>query len=509
MKKSFTIALAILMVLTLALSACTTAAETATPAAGEEAAATTAPVEATEVAAAAEDVTITWATLAGFYTDWAKELADQFTAETGIKVNIVEMDLPTMYEKEVLDIVGGTGAYDIITWNVSWKAEWANNGYIYNLDDFIARDAEEMNFADVAPALEAVSGQWQGATYGLPYYTFTPGLIYRCDLFENADEKAAFEAEYGYALDIPQTYAQMADIAAFFHRAAGETLAGQTLANEFYGIGLQAGRYTNIFDEVNTIAWTMGGDVINADGTPGVDDQAYVDALSLYVNDLIPNAPAGSLSGSYDFVISQLNSGLIAMTGPMYLDQWANAVKTETLIPGAEVCAAPLPGNGKTWAGAFTLGIAKTTKNVDASWEFLKWITGEEAQRAFAEGGGSTTRLSILTDTEFATANRATAGHFPVLASVLNNASECWYTNYNYVTQAAKIYEESPAWLSAAASGEMTPEEAMAGFAAKITEFCDGGPCTILNEGVTQPAADNAACNTFSFDRTLQLRKGN
>lgn len=497
MKKSMTAVLAIILVLSFVLSACSSA----TPAATSAPAADPANGEV-EVA---EGTTITWATLAGFYTDWAKELADQFTANTGIKVEIVEMDLPTMYEKEVLDIVGGTGAYDIITWNVSWKSEWANNDYILALDDYIARDADEVKFEDISAALEAVSGQWQGKTYGLPYYTFTPGLIYRCDLFENPDEMAAFEAEYGYPLDIPQTYEQMADIAEFFHRDAGETLAGKTLDQEFFGIGLQAGRFTNIFDEVNTIAWTMGGDVINADGTPGVDDPAYLNALNLYVNELVPNAPAGSLSGSYDYVIGQLNSGLIAMTGPMYLDQWANAVKTETAIEGAKVCAAPLPGNGKTWAGAFTLGIAKTTKNPEAAWQFLKWITGTEAQTAFAEGGGSTTRLSILEDTEFATANRATAGHFPVLASILDNASKCWYTNYIYVTQAAKIYEEAPAWLSAAASGEMSVEDAMSGFAAKITEFCDGA-CTIMNEGVTIPDLTAPECTTFSFDKGLQLR---
>ena len=50
---------------------------------------------------AAEKVTVTWATLAGFYTDWAKSLAQEFTAKTGIDVKIEEMDLPTMYEKEV------------------------------------------------------------------------------------------------------------------------------------------------------------------------------------------------------------------------------------------------------------------------------------------------------------------------------------------------------------------------------------------------------------------------
>ena len=127
---------------------------------------------ALSASAHAEDITITWATLAGFYTDWAKALAKQFTEKTGIKISIVEMDLPTMYEKEVLDIVGGTGAYDIITWNVSWKSEWANNQYMYPLDDFIKRDAADVQINDVAPALLAVSDVWKGVTYGFALLHF-------------------------------------------------------------------------------------------------------------------------------------------------------------------------------------------------------------------------------------------------------------------------------------------------------------------------------------------------
>lgn len=490
------------VLLSVLLSACGQAATPTKPAESAK------PAEPAKSAPAAGEVTVTWATLAGFYTDWAKSLADEFTKKTGVKVNIVEMDLPTMYEKEVLDMVGGTGVYDIVTWNVSWKGEWANNGFLLPLDDYIKKDAAEVQIQDVAPALLQVSGVWQGKTYGLPYYTFAPGIFYRCDLFENADEMAAFQKKYGYKLDIPTTYQQMADIAEFFRRKPGDSLKGQKLAKDFYGIGVMAGRFAHIFDEINSLAWTLGGDVIKDDGTPGVTDKAYLDAVHLYVDKLVPNAPPGSLSGGYDFVIGQLRSGLIAMTGPMYLDQWPNAVKTEQDVPGAEVCAAPSPGVGKTWAGAFTLGITKATKHPNEAWQFLKWLTGPEAQRKFAEGGGSTTRLSILGDKNFYGSRREQAGHFPVLLQVLNNAAKCWYTNWIYVPQVGKIYEESPAWLSAAASKEKTPEDAMKGFAGKITELCGGKACQVLNSGVTKPSASAPECSTFTFDRSAQLRKG-
>jgi ABC-type glycerol-3-phosphate transport system substrate-binding protein len=486
--------LALVVVLSMLFTACAPAAEQ--PAAEQATEGESAPAQGGK--------TITWATLAGFYTDWAKQLAKDYEEKSGNKVVIVEMDLPTMFEKEVLDMRGGTGTYDIVTWNVSWKSDWANNGFLYPLDDYIKRDNATFKVEDINAALLATGGQWGGKTYGLPYYTFTPGLIYRCDLFENADEMTAFEAKYGYKLDIPQTYNEMADIAEFFRRAPGATLKGEALDKDFYGVGLMAGRYGHIFDEINTIAWTYGGDVVNDDGTPGVNQQVYLDAVHMYVDELLPYAPPGSLSGGYDFVISQFNTGLISMTGPMYLDQWPNAVKVETNIPGSEACMAPLPGGGKTWAGAFSLGITKSSKNPDDAWNFLSYITGPEAQRKFAEGGGSTTRMSILGDKEFYSTRRETAGHFPVLVQILDHASSCWQTNFIYSTAAANIYEESPAWLSAAASKEKNVEDAMTGFAEKITEFCGGGACELYLDGVNQPQGE---CAPPPFDRSAQLRK--
>lgn len=507
MKSKSTIIFSIFMVLSILLASCAPAATAApaAPAAPAEPAAPAAPADTAAPEVSGEKV-ITWSTIAGFYTDWAQQVVKDFEAKTGYKVNIVEMDLPTMYEKEALDMVGGTGAYDVITWNVSWKAGWANAGNLIPLDDYIAKeDPKALNFEDITPILVKTGGYWEGKTYGLPYYTYTQGMFYRCDLFEDPTEMAAFEAKYGYKLDIPTTYDQMADIAQFFRRKPGETLKGETLTQDFYGVGNMNGKFTNLFDEVNMIAWGMGGDVLNDDGTPAVDDEAYVKALTYDIEKLQPYAPPGSLTGSYDFVVGQLNSGMIAMTGPFYLDQWANAVKTEDQIPGAEVCAAPNPSGGRVWAGAFNIGIPKDSKNPDMAWELIKYITSTEAQQAFAAGGGSAIRDSIMTDKEFYTSNRTTAGAFPVIKQINDWADACWYTNMIYTPTVDKIYEESPQWLSAAVTKQMTPQEAMDGFATAIEKLCDG-PCVIKSEGVPQPDLSTPGCE-FVFDRALQVRK--
>lgn len=472
------------------------------PAAEEPAAEEEMAEEPAEPAAESTGVTITWATIAGFYTDWAEEVAKDYEAATGNKVNVVDIDFPQLYEKEVLEMVGGTGAYDIITYDVGWKAEFANNGYLAPLDDYIAAsDPAEIQFEDVAPALVELTTGWKGNVYGLPYYTFTMGMFYRCDLYENPDEMAAFEAKYGYPLDVPQTYDQMADIAEFFTRKAGDTLAGQTLEEDFYGIGLMAGRFPHIQDEIMSIAWTNGGGLINDDGT--VNTPAVTEATDFYVNELLPYAPPGALTSAYDEVMGQMRQGIIAQTAAFYLDQWPNAVKTETEVPGSEVCAAASPG-AHTWVGAFGLGLSVDSKHPDAAWEFLKFLSGPYAQRKFAEGGGTTTRMSILTDPEIL-ANREAAGHFPVLVDVLDHAYESkFYPNYYYVPQGGKIYDEETTWFSSAAAGEYSPEEAMANLTEAIERICDG-PCEVVNDHLGADYSPQP--QPYTFDKSLQIRK--
>jgi multiple sugar transport system substrate-binding protein len=307
---------------------------------------------------AQEPITINWMTLSGFYTDWARQVVQDFTANTGINVNIVDVDLQQMYQQEVLQSVGHTGSLDLLTYDVGWKAEFSENGYLLPLDDYIANaDPQEVAFDDIAPALRETTSMWRGQTYGLPYYTFTMGYFYRCDLFENPDEMAAFSQQYGYDLGVPRTYEQMADIAEFFRRQPGDTLAGQTLDSDFYGIGVMAGRFDQVQDEVNSIAWSTGAQVIHDDGTPGVTDQAFLDAMHLYVDRFIPYAPPGALSSNYDQIVEQMRNGLIAQTDAYFLDQYANMKQTENDIPGARICTAPAPGV-HTWVGAFGVGVS-------------------------------------------------------------------------------------------------------------------------------------------------------
>jgi len=452
--------------------------------------------------ARAEPVTVTWATLGGFYTDLMQDLAAKFEKQTGIHVKILSIDLAQLYEKQIIEAVGGTGAYDVITYASQWKPEYVSAGWLLPLDDQMKAAGFDLN--DIAPALVDTSNRWQGKTYGLPYYTYTMGQFFRMDLFEDPGEKAAFKAKYGHELGAPKSYEEMAQIAEFFHRKPGQKLKGQTLSKEFYGIGVMAGRFNHIVDEIAfSLAPAMGGSIIRDDGKPGVADPAFVGAVKFYVEKLLPHAPPGATTSGYDEVIAQMRQGLIAQTGPMYLDQWPNAVKTEKEVPGSEIGACTLPYSA-TLVGAFNIGVAKDSRYPKEAGQWVMYVASAAAQRQFALGGGSTAVVSILKDTAFQKGHRDTMGHFPVLLQALQHTEKArFYPNIYYVAQSGKINEELISALSAAVSKQMTPEEAMKDLAQKITQHC-GGVCKVQNAHLGQGFSPKA--QPYTFDASTWVR---
>ncbi len=63
-----------------------------------------------------------------------------------------------------------------------------------------------------------------GKYWSIPAEGDAVGWSYRKDWFEDPKEMEAFKAKYGYDLALPKTWAEMRDIAEFFHRPDQEAL---------------------------------------------------------------------------------------------------------------------------------------------------------------------------------------------------------------------------------------------------------------------------------------------
>lgn len=420
----------------------------------------------------ADRVPIAWSTIAGFYTDAMSALVSGFEATHCAKVTVVNIDGSQRYNKQVIEMVGQTGAYDVVTLETAEKAEFAENGFILPLTDYFADKQGQID--DIATALRDMTVMYKGEVVTLPYYTYTAGMIYRADLFEDATEQAAFKAKYGYDLAPPTTWAQHRDAAEFFTRKAGETLKGETLAKDFYGVGLMAGPFPEIQDELSSPLWVMGSDWLTDDGVVPVDDVEKV--LAAYVEEL-KLAPPAALTVTYDGVMNQMKDGQIAMTHGFFLDQWPNATQTETLVPGAKMGVSAAPG-GKSYIGGFLLAVSASSRHPDMAKEFVAYVAGSEAQKMFAMQGGTSTLTSVLTDPEFATPEmHARTGHFKTLVSILDDM-EGFNSNLFQTPFGAKIYNTMQIPLQSAAAGQITVRQAAEQLATDVEKIC-GGPCPI------------------------------
>lgn len=417
-------------------------------------------------------VPITWSTIAGFYTDAMAGFVESFEEQNCADVTIINIDNSQLYSKQVIELVGQTGAYDVVTLETAEKAEFAENGLILPMTEFFADKQDLLN--DVSPTLRAMTVEYKGDVWGLPYYTYTAGMFIRQDLLDDAGEQEAFEARYSYVLAAPTTWEQHRDIAEFFTRKAGDNLKGQPLEKDFYGVGLMAGPYPEIQDELSAPLWGMGSDWLTDEGLVPVDDVEKI--LTDYVA-LLKFAPAAALTVTYDGVMNQMRDGQIAMTHGFFLDQWPNAVKTEDSVAGAKVAAIEAPGK-KAYVGGFLMAVSAFSANPEMAMKFVAHIGGKDIQMQFARMGGASTLTSVLTDPEFATPERrATNGQYATLNTIFDSMSG-FSSNLFATPFGAKIYNTMQIPLQSAASGQITPRQAAEQLAAEVEKIC-GGPCPI------------------------------
>ena len=420
----------------------------------------------------ADRVPITWSTIAGFYTDAMAKLVSGFEAKNCVKVNVVNIDNSQLYNKQVIEMVGQTGAYDVITLETSEKAEFAENGFILPMTDYFADKKAQLD--DVAPTLAALTTQYKGDVWGLPYYTYTAGYIYRQDLFDDPTEKEAFKKRFNYDLAVPQTWAQHRDIAEFFTRKAGENLKGEKLAKDFYGVGLMAGPFPEIQDEMSGVLWSQGADWLTDEG------KVPVDAVEKAMNDylaLMKYAPPAALTVTYDGVMNQMKDGQIAQTYSFFLDQWPNAVTTETSVPGAKMGVAEAPEK-KAYIGGFLLAVSASSAHPKEAMDFVAYVGGHDAQMEFAKAGGTSTLMSVLSDPSFAAPeSRPKTGHFATLLKIFDSMKG-FRSNLFDTPFGAKIYNTMQIPLQSAAAGQISARQAAEQLAAEVEKIC-GGPCPI------------------------------
>ncbi len=279
---------------------------------------------------------------------------EALVADSGIDVDVVAIPWDSIDEKLTTAVASGSGP-DVLQIGLSKLATFAEAGALLPLDDLLADYpglAAENFPAGVAGTSTAVGGE----TVSIPWTSDTRVLFTRTDIL----------AENGIDAP-PATWDEL--------RADAKTLAAR-------GDG-QYGYYIPQWDAPLPIemTWSMGGEVIDADGNVDFDTPEFADAVDLYTG-LYAD---GSVPTNGDFDQQQgFISGIAPMlvSGP-YLGKGITDAAPEL---DGKWQASPLPagdgGSISLFAGS-NLGVWYNTDQQDASLQLLEYVSQPEQQLAW------------------------------------------------------------------------------------------------------------------------------
>ena len=323
------------------------------------------------------------------------QLKEEYEKKAGIKLSIEEVPPPNMYEKHMANFLAGTGVYDLIETYPTYVGTFAENGYIMNLDKYFQRYAEEMDLEDYIGTVQVALDKWHGSWYAVPYDGDVLIFYYRKDLFEDPANKAEFKTQYGYELNVPDTWQQVLDIAEFFDRPE----------ENLRGISFIAQRWWGAVDYWFCIYGAYGGGLVDEDYKIRLDKTAFLEADAIWEK-CLKYAPEGILGYGYveckeAICRAKVAMGMLWATGvvldPRQSDVYNKlgfAVMPGVKQPDGSIKRTPSLAVGKA------IVIPADAKHPDEAFEFAKFMSSKEVQvLATTMGSGvDPNRYSVFED---------------------------------------------------------------------------------------------------------------
>jgi multiple sugar transport system substrate-binding protein len=164
-----------------------------------------------------EDVTLKLVTETGpFIAGPQYDHRDEWTAQTGGRIEVIEVPYTDLYSKIMTALTTGTKAYDILV-----APSWATpdfSPYVAQLDEEIKQ------LVDYDEILYKANMMWGGHCYNVPLDGDHHMLFYNKRALENPDHQAAFREKYGYGVPAKDGFMEMItweeyqDITEFFNK---------------------------------------------------------------------------------------------------------------------------------------------------------------------------------------------------------------------------------------------------------------------------------------------------
>ena len=376
----------------------------------------------------------------GVEGDALKQAARDYESETGIKIEIAEFPYDNLFEKELIDLSSGTGAYDLIMLDDPWFPRFAASDLLADLGPFYEKRAQTGPDPDfVESSIRLCRHPYEtGKLYALPYVGNSQLFFYRRDLFEK------------HRLKAPDTWDDVLNAATIISERETSAAPG---GGRLYGYVMRAAQGNAVVADFLPIFWAFGAEMFDPNGNPTVNSAEGIAALR-FMLELGKHAPPGYVSFNATEVSAHLLQGTAAMSinWPAWISAFGDPSKSKV---GPNMEFSTMPGArepGRAEIGNWLIAIPRGSRNAEQAFDFLLWATGVERMKKSALAGNPPTRRSVFSDPELV----GKFASYPVqLRSLETSRPRPRTPLWNEIENVFGIF------LSKAASGELRPEEAM------------------------------------------------
>lgn len=332
------------------------------------------------------------------------KMAPEFEKATGIKVNVTNLGYSEIHDKMALDFAAKKGDIDGFSFVYQWYGEFIGaQDAVLPLDELAKKPGfPELALDDYVPAALDTYGKYNGKLIGLPIVGDVELLVYNKKMFAKAGLKEA-----------PKTWDELVQY--------GKKLTIDTNGDrrpDQYGFGLMAGRGPQGAGTFMNLYYAHGGTVgfFDKDMQPQFNAPAGVKALTLMAKELKPIAPPDSNTWDSAEMVNGFSQGKVAMG--LIWPGGAGATVDPTKSKVANDVGFALSPNNSSFLGGWAMGISRYSKNPEATYLFISWLTHPATQVKYAQAGGAPARKSTLYDQELV----KTYPWFPAVADNLATA---------------------------------------------------------------------------------------
>ncbi len=271
---------------------------------------------------------------------------------------------------------------DVFFMDVIWPPEFASAGWAFPLDEFFPPPEQEKFLS--SPIL---ANSYKGKIYGVPLFVGSGMLYYRQDLLKR------------HGFNPPETWEEMV-------KQAKKIVSEERKNREICGFSGQFKQYEGLVCDMMEYILSNGGRILNPQtGKSEIAEKPAMDAVKFVRDNIIGViAPKGALTYQEPESLSLFIQGkAVFHRNWPYAWEISNNPQRSKIAGKVGIAKLPHFPGGASFAtlGGWQLGISRYSKNKEAAWTFVRFLTSEKIQRHLALKAGLTpTRKALYEDEE-------------------------------------------------------------------------------------------------------------